>query len=187
MFVCLVLIGLTMDVVCVRVCVYYSGCVVSTPPPSLSNPFLSLHPTPTPQPLFAHTDTHTHANSHIPCKSCTLMECLKKSLRLSIFPLSESGGVISDRGLIINSIKWVWLPWQIGLGYNIIISASSHNGPRQSDESEGGWSDSGQELKQRLSLCQLANKNMTFCMQTTRWRTLCKKEQSTQTISIQYC
>lgn len=47
------------------------------------------------------------------------------SLFLSLLPISESGGVIADIGLIINSIKRVLLPWQIGLGHNIIISASS--------------------------------------------------------------
>lgn len=86
----------------------------------------------------AHTLTHTHI-----CLGSCLQTVIShaipaqwwnawrnpslhpRTLRLSLFPLSVSGGVITDRGLIINSIKWVWLPWQIGLGYNIIISASS--------------------------------------------------------------
>lgn len=151
----LLLIGLTSDVVCVRV--YYSGCVVIlNPKPKLSQPLLPLATVP---PLFSFTapwrpdlstrnlpsthtwrsatDTHTHMplltppNSHIPCFPSTVMECLKTlhpsihTLCLSLFRSSESGGVISNGELIINSIKWVWLPWQIGLGYNIIISASS--------------------------------------------------------------
>lgn len=52
MFVCLVLIGLTSDVVSV-----YSGCAVSTPTPPLSNPYLSLH-SPSPHllpPLYTHS------------------------------------------------------------------------------------------------------------------------------------
>lgn len=84
------------------------------------------------------THTHTHMcllmppNSHIPCVSCTLTGCLKKAAipatapcvsLCSLFPSPE--GVISDWGLLINSIKRVWLPRQIGRGYKITISASS--------------------------------------------------------------
>lgn len=69
---------------------------------------------------------HTCTQS-CPMRFCTVMGYLKSihTLRLPTSPFSESGGVILDGGLVINSIKWVWLPWQISLGYNIIISASS--------------------------------------------------------------
>lgn len=133
MFVCLVLIGLTSDVVCV--CAYYGGYIVSphthTHQPS---PQQALPATVPPISSFiknglTHWEgTHAHAKQSDPMLFCTVMERLEKSIhtpRLSVSPFSESGGVISDRGLVINSIKWVWLPWQIGLGYNIIISASS--------------------------------------------------------------
>lgn len=148
----LLLIGLTSDVVCVRV--YYSGCVVmlnpgpkpSQPPPPLATvpplssftppwrPALSTRHLPSTHTWRSATDTYSHMplltppNSQIPCLPCTVMERLQKpfiALCLSLFRFSESGGVISNGELIINSIKWVWLPWQIGLGYNIIISASS--------------------------------------------------------------
>lgn len=97
---------------------------------------------PTPHTWRIVTGAHTHTHTHICLGSClqtVISHAIPaqwwnawrnpslhpRTLRLSLFPLSVSGGVITDRGLIINSIKWVWLPWQIGLGYNIIISASS--------------------------------------------------------------
>lgn len=84
-----------------------------------------------------HRHTYTYASTHASKHSYPIFtlhsdgmpeETLHPSiltLCLSLFRFSESRGVISNGELIINSIKWVWLPWQIGLGYNIIISASS--------------------------------------------------------------
>lgn len=87
MFVCLVLIGLTSDVVCVRV--YYRGCVVisnlgpkpPTPPshqltlfpqcptPLLLNTSLKVCSPNTPSPNNPHEElswTHTHTHTHMP-------------------------------------------------------------------------------------------------------------------------
>lgn len=69
-----------------------------------------------------HEFIHTHlCSSHISCKSHTVAECLEKCVHIPLLlpcvsPLSVSGGVISDTGLIINSIKRVWLLQLIGLG-----------------------------------------------------------------------
>lgn len=131
---CFSLIGLTSDVVCVRL--YYGRCVVIlNPEPKLPQPSLFHCPTPLllytspkacspymPSPNTPHTKkchrhayayASSHASSHIPCISCKVMECLKKpsvppsTLRLSLFRSSGSRGVISDGELIINSIKGV--------------------------------------------------------------------------------
>lgn len=171
MFVCLErmgepyfsLIGLTSDVVCVRV--YYRVCVVISnpepkpPPPPLSPPSSPSHCS---TPLLLYTSlkacfalhaisqhptyedlsqTHTHiclclclrtVISHVSpvqwwnaWRNPPSLHPHPPSLPAPIFFPPESGGVISDGELIINSIKWVWLPWQIGLGYSIIINASS--------------------------------------------------------------
>lgn len=109
-------------------------------------PFSSFYTSPkarspcTPAPAGTHTcNTVAHAhmpqirplNSHSPCVHCSLMECLGepcffiRTLLLSLLSFSKSRGVISDGELIINSIKWIWLRWQIGPSYNIIINASS--------------------------------------------------------------
>ena len=122
----------------------------STPLPPATVPSLSSFTPPwrpalpyTPSPDTPHMRNrhgHTHARTYASQQSypmCLLHtdgmpgETIRPSVRTpSVSPRAsvsfpESAGVISDGELIINSIKWVWLPRQIGLGYNIIISASS--------------------------------------------------------------
>lgn len=82
---------------------------------------ISQHPTHE-ESLQTHAHVHMHMplfvtpNSHITCESCTVMKTLKKYILATIHPphippppslspFSEAGGVIADRGLIINPIK----------------------------------------------------------------------------------
>lgn len=76
----------------------------------------------------AHRVSHTEIHTHMPLLSkqsypmClqhsdgtpeeTLQPCINTlHLFVPFFFFSKSRGVISDRELIINSIKWVWSPW----------------------------------------------------------------------------
>lgn len=189
MFVCLVLIGLTSDVVCV--CAYYGGYIVSPPPlrhrPSPNK--LSTSSSHCPTHLFfyqerSHTrqGTHAHAKQSYPMLFCTVTERLEKSIhtpRLSVSPFSESGGVISDRGLVINSIKRVWLPWQIGLGYNIIISASSAVIMGHSSQMRVrliGREDGDGKLREKLFFFRQMGKSKSFCLENSGSGTLWKRE-----------